>query len=160
MRLAMSYSVQQQQNWLISWLFIWFNMVSVRFLGSKYFIQPLLLSDYSINHCFNNMLEQQGIALRKIHLHINPKYFDWMVFVISIFQLLAESRRNKHEGAWPNYLSTSMGSLIWQDSLWSCFISCYMWHIRPSTQEILLSSLLQWNFEPDQHYSAVPIVDL
>ena len=79
-------------------------MVSVRFLGHRYFIQPLFSSVYSINHGFDDMLEhqeQQGVAFRKLHLHINPKY---LVFVISIFQLLAESRRNKHESAWPNYL--------------------------------------------------------
>ena len=32
----MSYVVQQLQNWLISWLFNWFNMVSVRFLGTSH----------------------------------------------------------------------------------------------------------------------------
>ena len=42
-----------------------------------------------------------------------------MVFVISIFKLLAESRRNKHNSAWPNHLPTLMGSLIAQDSLQS-----------------------------------------
>ena len=58
-------------------------MVSVGFLGRK-FILPLLSIDYSINHCFDDILEQQGIALKKLHMHINPKYFNWMVFVIGV----------------------------------------------------------------------------
>ena len=40
-----------------------------------------------------------------------------MVVVMSILLLLAESQRNKHECAWPNYSLTLMGSLISQDSL-------------------------------------------
>ena len=37
-------------------------MVSVKFLGRECFIQPLLLSDFSIDSdlCFDDMLEQQG----------------------------------------------------------------------------------------------------
>ena len=72
----MSYVVQYLQNWLISWLFNWFKMVSVRFLGRKCFIQPLLSSDFSIDLCFDDMLEQQGVGLKKPHMHINPRYFD------------------------------------------------------------------------------------
>ena len=45
---------------------IGFNMFLVRFLGRKCFIQPLLSSDYSINLRFNDMLEQQGVGLKKL----------------------------------------------------------------------------------------------
>ena len=124
----MSYILQQLHNWLISLLLIWFNMVfqAVRFLGHKCFVHPLLLSDYSINHCFHNMLE--GVGLKKLNMLINPKNLNWMVFVMRIFQLLAESWRNKHKCAWPNYLSTLIGSLISQNSLWSYVLgSCSDW---------------------------------
>ena len=132
--------MQQLQNCLISWLFNWFKMpvVFVMFLGCKCFIQPLFSSDCSIDLCFDDMLEQQGVGLKKLQMVINPKCFNWMVFVISIFQLLAGSRRNKHECAWPNEISTPMGSLISQDSLWSSFISCYMCHHRPNTRDLTL----------------------
>ena len=56
-------------------------MVSVRFLGRKCFIQPLLSSDFSIDLSFDDiMLEQQGVGLKKPHmhntLHITTEYFD------------------------------------------------------------------------------------
>ena len=50
--------------------------VSVMFLGSNCFIQPLLSSECSIYHCFDDMLEQQGVALKKLHMHINPNNFN------------------------------------------------------------------------------------
>ena len=48
------------------------------------------------------MLEQHwhGVALKKFHMNSNPNYFNWMVFVISMFLSLAESRRNKQCQAW------------------------------------------------------------
>ena len=63
-------------------------MVSVRFLGRKLecFIQPLLSSEFSIDLCFDDMLEQHGVGLKKPHMHINTEYFDQMVFVTSISQ--------------------------------------------------------------------------
>ena len=130
----MSYVEQQLQNWFISWFFNWINIVPVRFLGRKCFVQALLSSGYT----FNDKLEQQGVGLRKIYMHSNPKYFDWMVFELRIFLLLAELRRNEHKCAWPNDLSTSTGSLISQDSLLSCFISSYIWNPRPSAQDLTL----------------------
>ena len=48
----------------------------VRFLGRKCFIQPLLSSDFSIDLCFDDMLEKQGFGLKKPHMHINTEYFD------------------------------------------------------------------------------------
>ena len=137
-------------------------------IGSRWFlwdfwvkclIPPLISSDFRINLCFNNILEQQGVGLKKPHMHIDPKYFDWMVSVINIFQLLAGTRRNKHKCAWPNHLSTQMASLISKDSWLSCFISCYMCHHRPSAQEIWLSWLLLWNFEPDWQNFVAGILD-
>ena len=130
----MSYVVQQLQNCLISWFFNWINMVSVKFLGRTTVVDALF------NHSFRVIVESiialmttswssrdcQGVALRKLHLHMNSKYFNWMVFVISIFQVLAESRRNKHESAWPYYFSTVMGILISQDSLRSFY---FMLHV-------------------------------
>ena len=87
----MSYVVQQLQNWLISWMFNWFKMVSVRFLGRKCFIQPLLSSEFSIDLCFDDMLEQHGVGLKKPHMHIYTEYFDWMVFVtLNLTRLFAE----------------------------------------------------------------------
>ena len=35
------------------------------------FIQPLSSSDYSIDHCFDDMLEQQGVALSTCVLTLN-----------------------------------------------------------------------------------------
>ena len=48
----------------------------LRFLGRKCIIQPLLSSDFSIDLCFDDMLEQQGVGLKKPHMHINTEYFD------------------------------------------------------------------------------------
>ena len=117
-------------------------------------------SDYSIDHCFNDKLQQQNSGSRKLCMHGNCQYFDWMVFVMKIFRLLAESGRNKQKCAWANCLSTSIGNLIWQNALQSCFISFCVCYPRPSTQEIWLSCLLQWNFEPDRQNFDVSILDV
>ena len=39
-------------------------------------IFPVIIASNAINHQFNDMLDQQSIALKKLHMHINPKYFD------------------------------------------------------------------------------------
>ena len=57
-------------------MFNWFKMVSVRFLGRKCIIQPLLSSEFSIDLCFDDMLEQHGVGLKKPHMHIHTEYFD------------------------------------------------------------------------------------
>ena len=45
--------------------------------------QPLHSIDFSINQCFENKQEQQGVGLIKRHMHIKPNAFNWMVFVMS-----------------------------------------------------------------------------
>ena len=61
---------------LVDQLIVQSVLVSVRFLGRKCFIQPLLSSDFSINLCFDDMLEQEGVGLKKPHMHIHTEYFD------------------------------------------------------------------------------------
>ena len=157
---SMSSVEQQLQNWFTGWVLNWINTVSVRFLDRKCFIQRLFSSDYSMDHCFNDKLQQQNSGSSKLCMHGKCQYFDWMVFVMKIFRLLAESGRNKQKCAWANCLSTSIGSLIWQDALRTCFISFYVCYPRPWTQEIWLSCLLQWNFEPDRQNFDVSILDV
>ncbi len=94
---SMSYVEQQPEKWFIGWFFNWINMVPVRFLESQCFVQQLLSSDYSIDPCFYNKLQQQDIGLRKLCMHGNCQHFDWMVFLMKIFQLLAESGRKKQK---------------------------------------------------------------
>ena len=72
-------------------------MVSVKFLGCVCFIQPLLSSYHSINHCFDDTLEQQGVSRKKLHMHINPKYFNNVQLngvCDKHFQITGKSRRN------------------------------------------------------------------
>ena len=157
---SMSYVQQQLQNWFIGWFFNWINMVPVRFLDRWCIIQQLLSSDYSIDHCFYDKLQQQDIVLRKLCMHGNSQHFDWIVFMMKVFLLLAESRRNKQKCDWPNYLSASIVILISQNALRSGFISFCVCYPRPSTQEIWLSCLLQWNFEPYLQNFDVSILDV
>ena len=74
----MSYVVQHLQNWLISWFFNWFKMVSVRFLERKCFIQPLLSSEFSIDLCFDDILEQHGVGLKKVE-ETTLAYSHWIL---------------------------------------------------------------------------------
>ena len=69
----MSYVEQQSQHWFQ------INMVRVKFLGPKCFIQPLLSTDYCIDHCLNDTLEKRalvsGNSIRIVTLNTSIKWW-------------------------------------------------------------------------------------
>ena len=72
----MSYNECQPQNLCINWIDNQIRMVPANFLGCKCFIQSRFLCHHSIDHQFNNKLEQQASSPRKLHMHIIHNYFN------------------------------------------------------------------------------------